>query len=82
MTEFFIKAILWKILLKGFVFQETLYHASGIIALKAFDGAKLSKDAAGVDRANTRYEGQYLVLRGIESHRRELNEKLYKKWIL
>ncbi len=39
----------------------------GIVALKALDGAKLSKYAAGVDRADAGHGGQYLVLRGVEA---------------
>ena len=39
----------------------------GIVALKALDGAKLSKYAAGVDRADAGDGGQYLVLRGVKA---------------
>lgn len=39
----------------------------GIIAPEAFNGAKLSKYPAGIDRADAGHGGQYLVLRGVES---------------
>ena len=64
----FVHGRIFRLELSGLVFfpDDAAVFGKCIIALKAPDGAKLSKDAAGVDRANTGHGGQYLVFRGIK----------------
>ena len=47
--------------------DNTAVFGKGIIALEALNGAKFSKYAAGVDRADAGHGGQYLVLRGVKA---------------
>ena len=64
----FVHGRIFRLELSGLVFfpDDATVFGKGIIALKALDGAKFSKYAAGVDRANTGHGGQDLVLRGIK----------------
>ena len=59
---------IFRLELAGLVFfpDDAAVFGKGIMALEALDGAKLSKYAAGIDRADAGYGGQDLVLRGIE----------------
>ena len=65
----FVHGRIFRLELSGLVLfpDDAAVFGKCIIALKALDGAKLSKDAAGVDRANTGHGGQDLVLRGIKA---------------
>ena len=47
--------------------NDAAVFGKGIMAPETLDGAKLSKYAAGIDRADAGYGDQDLVLRGIEA---------------
>lgn len=64
----FVHGRIFRLELPGLVLppDNAAVFGKGIVALKALDGAKLSKYAAGVDRADAGHGGQYLVLRGVK----------------
>lgn len=59
----FVHGRIFRLELSGLVLfpDDAAVFGKCIIALKALDGAKLSKDAAGVDRANTGHGGQVRI---------------------
>lgn len=80
----FVHGRIFRLELAGLVFfpDDAAVFGKGIMALEALDGAKLSKYAAGIDRADVGHGGEYLVLRRVESQYGSLDCGVYSFQLL